>query len=280
MNGTDHPSDLLRRLLADVEIHGAERSFKAFRGHVLWNRFLVGVNKAAIGGGSPDDTVTEMVRRLGMPPDLMAAFRPKLPEVNFVLFGFEQNETTCVYKVYLEYYDTFSDRAQGTPGPKAPFTMHVGFKWDVRDSRRIAVTEYRWLPMLPAQVMLARMAEIYSAVPDTTSRDVVERIFRAAAGRMSRNDILYLDVTEGAGPRRSFDVNVYQAALRLGDIREHLDQLFRHYAVDPAQTAPMLDAKADRAFGHLAGGIDRQGRDFVTIYYADDQVLSDEPAKA
>ena len=39
------------------------------------------------------------------------------------------------------------------------------------------------------------------------------------------------------------------------------------YDLDPQEFAIFCDGIASKRFGHLAGGTDREGRDFVTVYY-------------
>jgi hypothetical protein len=41
----------------------------------------------------------------------------------------------------------------------------------------------------------------------------------------------------------------------------------RHYSIPPEQFSALYEGVRDKTFGHIAGGIDREGRDFVTVYY-------------
>lgn len=266
MTTTEQQSEHLLQLLRTVTVAGCERSFKVFDGTVLWNRYLAGVDKRT-SCGDPDETILDFCRQLNMPVRLLETFARRLPEVNFVLFGFEENEAACVYKVYLEYYDMFGSKVKGKASPTGPMLMHLGFKWDLSNSDRTAIAEYVWHPYLSAQTILTRIADIYAKPRYKASLDIVERIFRVAAGRMNRRDILYLEVTEGGNPRRSFDVNLYKANLTLRDLEPILLRLGEHYAVDAGVFERIYHRCAANPFGHLAAGIDRHGRDFLTLYY-------------
>lgn len=256
----------LLQLLRPITVAGCERSFKIFDGSVLPNRYLIGVDKRT-SSGDPDETILEFSRRLNMPPCLLETLTRRLPEVNFILFGFEENETTCVYKVYLEYYDTFGSKIKSKPSPTDPMLMHLGLKWDLSNSDRTAIAEYIWYPRLSGQTILTRIADIYPTPRYKASLDIVESIFRVAAGKMNRRDILYIEVAEGGNPRRSFDVNLYKANLTLRDLEPILLRLCEHYAIDSDLFEGIYHHCAANPFGHLAAGIDRQGRDFLTIYY-------------
>ncbi len=266
MTSAEQHSEHLLQLLQTVTVAGCERSFKVFDGAALWNRYLVGVDKRT-SCGDPNEAILDFCRRLNMPARLLETLAQKLPEVNFVLFGFEENERTCVYKVYLEYYDTFASKVKVKAGPTDPMLMHLGLKWDISNSDRAAIAQYVWHPYLSAQTILTRIAAIYAEPRYRASLNIVESIFRLAAGRMTRRDILYLEVAEGGNPRRSFDVNLYKANLTLRDLEPVLIRLAEHYAVDSDLVERIYPCYATCPFGHLAAGIDRQGRDFLTIYY-------------
>lgn len=254
------------RLLRTATVAGFERSFKVLDGTVLWNRFLAGLDKRTTGG-DPDETILDFCRRLNMPARLLETFARKLPDVNFVLFGFEENETSCVYKVYLEFYDTFGPKVKSRLNPTDPLLMHLGFKWDLSNSDRNAIAEYVWHPFMSGQTILTRISDIYGEPRYKGSLDIVESLFRAAAGRLNRSDIIYLEVAEGGNPRRSFDVNLYKADMTLRDLEPIILRLPGHYAVDPDPFERMYQGIAANRFGHFAAGIDRKGRDFLTIYY-------------
>jgi hypothetical protein len=87
-----------------------------------------------------------------------------------------------------------------------------------------------------------------------------------AARRIAPEKMLYLEVSEEGNPRRSFDVNLYKAGLRLRELEGCLAPVFAHYR-PPQAPLRLLLGQLDKAFGHVAGGLDREGRDFLTLYY-------------
>ena len=254
------------RRFDDVGLHGVERSFKVRRGAVLWDRMLVGIDKASIAP-TADLKLLNICDRMGMPPGLREAFRPELAEVNFVLFGFEADGETVVHKAYLEYYDQFPSRTRDQADKTSPYLMHLGYKWDVDDPSRTARTRYTWLPMLSGSAILNRIEAIYATAERPEGFEAVEKIFRAAAGRLNRSQLIYLDVTEVGQPRRSFDVNLYAAGLRLSEIGEMLDLTARRFDVADETVLRRLAEIDEAVLGHLAGGVDRHEREFMTVYY-------------
>jgi hypothetical protein len=123
----------------------------------------------------------------------------------------------------------------------------------------------RWVARIVLRPRVARglATALRMAIPLQAVRAAVER----ASLRTKPGHILYLDVREEGNPRRSFDLNLYKAGLRLQDLDPWILQLGTHYAPDPEQFRLVFDLARPRTLGHTAGGVDRQGRDFLTIYY-------------
>ena len=81
--------------------YGYERSFKVFDKTILANRFLLGVEKEE----TPPNSLLEICQQMNMPDGYQEIFKQNLPDANMVLFGFEEGEKGCVYKVYLEFWE-------------------------------------------------------------------------------------------------------------------------------------------------------------------------------
>jgi hypothetical protein len=78
---------------------------------------------------------------------------------------------------------------------------------------------------------------------------------------------LLMEVDEPGNPRRSCDLNVYDAELRMRDISDLLETALTDFAVPKPQARLVFDRAADRALGHLSAGVGRDGQEFVTIYF-------------
>ena len=96
-------ASLLYQLVDDLQApYGYERSLRLTSGALLANRFLLTLTKENIPS-DPDATVVALCRRLAMPDNLVAATAAHIGAAKFIHFGFEEDETTCLYKVYLEF---------------------------------------------------------------------------------------------------------------------------------------------------------------------------------
>jgi hypothetical protein len=62
-------------------------------------------------------------------------------------------------------------------------------------------------------------------------------------------------------------VNVSDAHVKMGDVRQELVALGSAVGADAAAVAAAIAARAGDRLGHVAGGVHRDGLGFVTIYH-------------
>jgi len=257
------------RFLERLNIKPAfERSFKVKEKILLKNRFLLGFEKDLIEPGA-NEKILEMCEQMGMPPDLMAGFLKHLPEASIVGFGFGENEKTCTVRAYLEFGMRYYRAMQSKPHDPDPYLSHLGFKWDVSDNKIGVVTEYTCHPALGIQDMLERLSSDVYGHHDRNPYEIVKGILELASSKAGNDKFLFLSVHEGGNPRNSFDINVYRAGLHMNEIYSLLLDLCRFYSIPVEQFHRMYDEVEAQTLGHMAGGIDRHGNDFLTLYFGE-----------
>jgi len=250
-----------------------EHSFKVCGGCLLENRFLLAIGRQ--GTDNPlDEKVSEICAHLDMPADFVRAFTRLLPDANHIYFGFEEDGKTSLYKVYLEFRDRAEERIKAGVSPVTPLLLHLGFKWDESDNRRKATTRYEWYPSLPVRDIMARLPAMLVRRPGHDSLAVAEAIIGLASERLDPRDVQYVEVTEEGNRRKSFDVNMYKAGVRLEELQPFLVRLAEYYGLDLDEFRLFCERIGSKKFGHLAGGIDREGRDFMTVYYGVEYIQS------
>ena len=253
----------LLQLLGVRPLGGFEKSFKMSRGSLLSNRYLAGLSRRRILAS----WIAEVCRRIDMPEDYLAAFEVQFPRADAVHFGFEQGECSSIYKVYLEFTRALLRAGNGA---NETVLLHLAYKWDVRgdvrEPARRAVARYECHPGLATEAALARMADLYSGYDGQGSLSAVGEIL-ALASRRSSEPLMYLEVSEKGNPRRSFDINVHPADLRVKDIEPMLLRLQGNYAVPAAPFGELFERVGQQKLGHVSGGTSRDGADFVTVYY-------------
>jgi len=236
-----------------------ERSCKVAERKLFINRFVYTVKREDLG---PDGEaqILGICDRLNMPAEQKASLKDLFPRLAYVLLGYEEGETSSVYKIYGEM---LVDK-KTIPFRRDPFIGAFGYKWDAFDPTRHLVSEYTCHPGLSVDKLCERIAAIYdpSGVPFDISRSIIQ----CAAARINAQDLLYLEVSDNTTQRKSFDLNLYDAGYQLRDFYALIFRLLRHYAL-PSEVCEALHTQAGAVkFGHIAGGADRNGKDFFSIY--------------
>jgi hypothetical protein len=249
----------------DVPI-GYERSFKMLDDALLSDRFLLGINKKLIDCKA-EDRILDICRQMGMPPNLLETFHQALLDGDYVHFGFEDDGSSCIFKVYAEFFDRIQAELRASGETAGPYLLYLGFKWDPFEPARQAVTQYHWHPWLNGAQIVERLAAIADPQRHSHLFETVRNLIDIAAARMPHRDILYLEVTEAGNPRKSFDINLYRGGLQVGELYPLLAGLGQHYALPYTLFRDLYRQIQNQSFGHLAGGISRQGKEFCTVYH-------------
>ena len=241
---------------------GFEKSFKLSAAGVQDERLILGVRAERVR----HDSVLQICRGLGMPREHLDQFEARLPAANTVGFGFEGGTHGAAYKVYLEFWDRVVEQVRRAPSKSAPQLLFLGYKWPVGGAGKSAIAEYTCHPLLPVEAIARRLRALYPH--ESPSLVAAQEILQLSAARLGPNDsFVYVEAAEEGNPRRSFDLNFYKAGLRAGDLRSPLSRLFESYSIAGALLESLLEQSAARPFGHLSGGLGRDGEDFLTVYY-------------
>jgi len=261
--------DLCFRLLDRLNIKPSfERSFKVKEKTLLKNRFLLGFEKDLIRP-SPNEKILDFCERIGMPAELMGAFLANLPEASIVGFGFGENETTCTVRAYLEFGIRYYRAMKNKPHDPDPYLSHLGFKWDVSDNAISVVTRYTCYPAYTTEDMLERLSNDLYGQNGSSPYEIVKGILDLGASKVGNDKFLFLSVNEESNPRNSFDINIYRANLRMEEIYPFLLEMCRLYSIPDEKFHDLYEPIKTQIFGHIAGGIDRKGNDFLTIYFGE-----------
>jgi hypothetical protein len=259
--------DLLLGILRRLDLkYGLERSFKIAHQKINENRFLLGFGKNAIQP-EPFEKIRDICRKLDMPVNYLKVLEQQLTDANYIHFGYEASGPSCMYKVYLEFWEKIKSEIQKKDNRPGQALLHLGFKWDASNSKIHALTRYTWHPWISVEEILMRVAQILEPDKHQAPFNAVTDMVKLAADNMPHHDFLYLDVTEEDNPRRSFDINMYRANLQMRRLKPFLETIFRHYGISEDTFSQLYEKIKTRTFGHISGGIDRNGKDFLSIYY-------------
>jgi tryptophan halogenase len=255
---------LFERVRALDAAFGFEKSFKLVRKSMREDRLILGVPSAL----ATPEALLGACRDIGMPPPYLDAFARELGGANTIGFGYEGGGHGGVYKVYLEFWDRLRERILRDPANREPALLFLGFKWEASEGGRAALARYICHPLLSVRGILARLEALYAGRSDSSSLVAARAILALAARRIGGDDsFVYVEAGEEGNPRKSFDLNFYKAGLRVRDLLPALAVLCREYSIAAAALDRVEAEAGGRAFGHLSGGIGRDGQDFLTVYY-------------
>jgi len=193
---------------------------------------------------------------------LLVSFEKILPDLSFVHFGYEERENTCGYKIYGEY----GSNRKAIPQMKAPFLIGLGFKWDVFQPERQVTTKYLCVPGLTQASMQARIEDTFQTKENAMLIEASKDILKQSLEKIPLNDVIYLEVSDGDGPRRSFDINVYDAGIRMKHIGKPVRMIFQYFSIPESVYGNIYNPRNEYLLGHISGGVDRDGKAFITIY--------------
>lgn len=263
---SEHAARLLQVVSSLGAPYAMERSFRMRAGELLPNRILLSVGRPDNGSAS-DEKMARAFRDIGLPEPFIEATGENLAQARCVHFGFEGDGDVPRLKVYLEVGG--EEHAKPAEDPDAmpePVLEHVAYKWKPGDATAGVVGRYWWYPHITAEQIRSRVAGVYDG--DTQeSQQIAFDVIALAAARMPERDIHYLEIEEDGNPRRSYSINFYDAALQVRDLFPILGRMRTLFEVQPGRFQVLYDQIKTRRFGHLAGGVHRNGRDFFNVYY-------------
>lgn len=260
----EHAALMLRLVAGLGAPRNHERSFRIAPGALMANRFLLTLDPREVPG-DPLARVLQVCERLGMPPAARAEAERRFGDAACIHFGFEEGGGRILSKLYLELGQDAAARHRAREAGE-PLLLHLAFKWSANAADAV-VSRYLLHPELRTEEIEQRLATIYAGDAAAPSLAIAQSVLRLAAERAPAGALQYLEVTEQGNARRSFDLNCYDAGLQVKDVQAALFAMRERFGVRPGQFQALYDQVRDARFGHLAGGVHRDGSDFFNIYY-------------
>ncbi len=257
------PADDLIRLVETLRApYGLEKSVKIVPGDLRDDRCLISLHRNALGA-APIAKLTEMSRALGAPRSFEGMIDEALRGADIVHFGHEAGGGTVVRKLYFEY----AERARRAMAKGDPVLVHLAYKWTPGRADAMAVTRYLWSPCRNRSEAAIKIAALLPAHSAARALRMTMDLLATVSALADAGNLSILEVEEPGNPRRSCDLNVYDAALRLSDIADLLATTARDFEVGKTRLDEVFGDAGRSALGHLSAGIDRNGGEFATIYY-------------
>ncbi len=237
--------------------YGMERSCKLSAGDICCDRFLL-----SVGGDALGDTAADFIQGLCAALDFPKALRADLLHwqgaAHILHLGYEGGAASPLVKLYLEF-------PPSPPSAGVALAVHRAYKWRPRDPQRHALAHYRYRPDMGAAGREALLDRCFRQ--DREGRAIAAALLERALARLDERELFILEVSEDGQPRHSFDVKLYDAEWRAGDIQDSLARMAAHCGLDDAGAGALIERLGDEIVGHVSAGTGRDGAAFFTVYY-------------
>ncbi len=263
-------ADPRRRFLAlfkELNIRfGYEESCKLCQGRLLADRCLVSFGRSDICGADGDlALVKNVLRELTAPPSCDAWLARHSTGAGVIHFGFEADGDARVHKIYLEYVRDAREALEAPGGPQAPVLVHRALKWRA-GTGEMRETHYRLLPR-DGLTLDERLVQQAGEGEQRLAVGMTRGILREALTRAKPDDLILLDVADIDSARHSFDLQLYDAGLRLANVEAKAIEFGKALDIPAASLTDFFEKRMALPLGHIAGGQDAEGSAFATLYY-------------
>ncbi|WP_415900002.1 hypothetical protein [Neptuniibacter sp. QD48_11] len=238
---------------------GYERSCKLTAGTLNQTRFLLTQHKNCFGT-DPLASLLELAVDLKMPDEGLGWIQNRLDKAELVHLGYEDERGEPLFKLYLEY--PYSVAEGGELNDSKGFLLHQAIKWNPNSNRHL-ITNYRCLPSLSKEHYFSFIEQCLGSSGRGQSLWVTALLEQVCKSKLP----MMLDVSEPESVRRSFDINLYDFSLQIGELPSLLKRLFKSFSISSTSVEQFLEQNAGRVLGHVSGGINRAGEPFVTLYF-------------
>ena len=131
------------------------------------------------------------------------------------------------------------------------------------------MTRYTCFPAYLLADMRQNAATFFSGEGGREPDRIVEGILELASHRAGPGEFLYYEAQEEGNERRSFSINLYRAGLRMAEVYPLLLDMALHFRVPVRELHRTYETAKNLFLGNIAGGTDRDGKDFLTLYYSE-----------
>ena len=204
---------------------------------------------------------------MNMPRRLQADLHNHRHDANLLLLGFDSGQSSPTHKIYLEYWDHYCETRKQNPGLTKPQLLHKGYKWKCSDPQNFVVTDYHCLPGLNFDDISKRVETIYEKTDSAYTLLPIMQILKMAYADNLQREFIYLQVSESASIRDSFDINLYAADLSVGQIFEQILDVANHLDVPNDKMNRLMPLVENKQLGHISAGVGRDGQEYLTVYY-------------
>ena len=237
--------------------YGLERSFQLRSERLSTGRALYSVHRQHLGFRAKRKLL-QLAESLQVPADFIPDLDSLFDEAVIIHLGVDAGATHAC-KIYLEF-PVSQPSAQNS-------LLFRAFKWAPQTGGQQAVTDYRIDGRYRASEFSQSLQQYYPDADLIDQKLLIDSVLQIVHHRAPELELLALNVTEHGNGRQSFDLNLYDADLSLTDLADWLNTATQLFAIPESEWRPLLAHIQHQSLGHIAGGIDRKGDAFLSLYH-------------
>lgn len=266
-NISELPLEVINGLKIDYE---SEKSIKISHDRISRDRYLFVINNAKINGNI-QEAFLPVCKKLNMPIPLMELFLDKIVQAPFTAIAYEKGLQASSYKMYLEFsegaYDRNIIKNRNASRNMEPRTLFIGFKWNPAKNTQYSITKYDWHPLISFDTMKEKIRDLFKDKKNDQIRNLNFDFIDMVSEKTTYDRVIYIDAYDDNNPRHSYDINIYRAKITLNDIKPMLETIFHHYSQPESLLHETLLSDGENLLGNMACGLNKQNKEFTTIYY-------------
>lgn len=245
----DIDDDSLRKFLSlDVKKFGVQHSVKIANQLINPNRVLFGVQSHSISFSK----LRDILRQMSFPDMNIYQVESLYYTSHEIGFGLEKHGDVLNYRMYFEKKYRYEDWAKLQERNPQLAPLFVAYKWD-ENSQSTIFTKYSAVNYKDKDDLIAKVGELSKFVP----MQIIAEVNR------SDNASFLLHAYDSSTPRNSYDLkfensDFFMDSFDFSDIENFFEVKNLKDKLEKYKSLPI---------NHVAGGIDKKGNPFFTLYF-------------
>ena len=240
----------------DVKWEQAAHSVKIMNRNVNRNRLLLGMRSADI----TFKKLSKKLLELNFPENKLTEMENQYSQSNDLGFAIENTIDGIDCRVYFEmkytnsrWFEVKNERMKNNDYYTMP--LFVGYKW-FQNNTKLFISKYDFIQFTDGDGLIKRIKEISNYVPNCIINALKNKTEEQA------REYIVMEVKDVESKRFSYDIRFNINKIYLKDFSAK--EIMENFRVN----LDVLKDFSDVSIGHISGGKDKQGDDFITLYFA------------
>jgi len=239
----------------DVKWQQGFLSVKLMNKQINHNRLVIGMRASDI----PFKKLARKLLELKFPENKLIELENRYYKAHDIGFAIEINDGEIDLRTYFEikytnsiWYNVKSERIKKQDYHTMP--LFVGYKWGIKN-QKTRVSHYNYIQYMDGDNLIKRINQIADYIPDCIVRQL-----KGKTEEQVRNYVV-MEVKDDTTDRASYDIRFDANKIYLKDFSSK--EIMERFKIN----FEALEKYKNLSIGHISGGKDKNGEDFLTLYF-------------